>query len=114
MRTWEAFEQMNQVPFGEAMHALLRSIETSIDAIEQGGDSAHLQDLRATLLNLFGVIHRDPGIEAAGEDLYSAATAVLSDSTDRSQPAARKLRLLREARARFRDRLAMARPPVSQ
>src|SRR4051812_893434 len=99
MRTSEAFEQMNQLPFSETMHALSRSIETSIEAIVQGGDSAHLQDLRATPLDLLGVIHRDPGIEATGEDLYNAATAVLGDSPARPQAAARNLRLLRVARA---------------
>ena len=60
-------------------------------------------------VDILGLIERDPGIEAATDDLYEAAAAFLAEVTA-STPLARHLRLLREARLRYRERLSGARP----
>ena len=57
----------------------------------------------STILEL---VERDPGIEAASDDLYKLA-AVLTEGTDKGT---RMARLLNEAFLRLGDRLASARP----
>jgi hypothetical protein len=86
----------------------LAFIDPIVDALEQGGGESDLRDLRLLLIDTIGLLKRDPGIEAAAEDLYAAAAALVSDSAASSQPIARKLRLLRSAHARLRERLAGA------
>jgi len=51
--------------------------------------------------NLF---ERDPGLDAATADLYTAAAAVVQEATAASQPYARKCRLPQEAQASFEER----------
>lgn len=84
---------------------------TRIEAEAADADPRELREnLRRALISLMHLLERDPGIETATADLYAAATALADGDPDRSLPAARKLRLFRDARARFRDRLAHARP----
>jgi hypothetical protein len=83
----------------------LAFIDPIVDGIEQGGGEADLRDLRLLLIDTIGLLKRDPGIEAAAEDLFAAASALVSDSSSSSQPLARKLRLLRSAHLRLRERL---------
>jgi hypothetical protein len=87
---------------------LLAQVERAAVKFEQGGQKIDLHDLRAALIDVLGLIERDPGIEAATEDLYDAAAAFLPDVTA-STPLARRLRLLREARFRYCERLTGAR-----
>jgi hypothetical protein len=86
----------------------LAFIDPIVEGIEQGGGESDLRDLRLLLIDTIGLLKRDPGIEAAAEDLYAAAAALVSDSTASSQPLARKLRLLRTAHDRLRERLSGA------
>jgi hypothetical protein len=58
------------------------------------------------LVNVLELVERDPGIEAASDDL-SAVAKVLAEGADRGP---RMSRLLDEAMMRFRDRLTLARP----
>jgi hypothetical protein len=69
-----------------------------------------LYSLQQQLIELMGLVERIPGIEAATGDLYAAAEALVADQTVRSQPIARKLRLLADAHQRFREHLPAARP----
>jgi hypothetical protein len=100
---------MTQSTFAEVADEMLEQIEPFLGAIEEGGGDADLHRLRLQLVALTSQIERDPGIETAMTDLYSAAAALVEDRGIGSQPMARKLRLLRDARRRFRDRLTVAR-----
>src|SRR3954452_9044305 len=72
---------------------------------------AALRELWAVLLELKVVVARDPGIRMAAEDLYEAAAAIVAGQNTGSERAdVRCWRLLRDADARLRDRLASARP----
>src|ERR671921_2142958 len=65
--------------------------------------------LRQHLESLVVLFERNPGLDAATADLYAAA-ALVNDSTAASQPLTRKRRLLREAQARFQERVSAAHP----
>ena len=95
--------------FVAAREDLLGRVERAAANIEQGERENDLHDLRLALIDILGLIERDPGIEAATDDLYEAAAAFLAEVTA-STPLARHLRLLREARLRYRERLSGARP----
>jgi hypothetical protein len=92
----------------EAVDDKLASIAPILTRLEQEGESLDLRDLGQHLIDAMGLFQRNPGIEAAADDLYAAAAALVMDSTVRSQPIARKLRLLKEAHLRFRNRLVSA------
>jgi hypothetical protein len=100
--------------FATPVDEVLGSIEPTLTRIEFDAaevDARELRDsLRRSLISLMRLLERDPGIETATADLYAAATALADDGLGQALPAARKLRLFRDARARFRDRLARARP----
>ena len=90
-----------------ALDETLACIERAIERICAGdGAEPELRNVRAYLVNLLELVERDPGIEAASNDLYQVA-AVLVEGTDKSP---RMSRLLSEAFLRLRDRLAMTRP----
>ena len=95
--------------FVAAREDLLVRVERAAANIEQGERENDLHDLRLALIDILGLIERDPGIEAATDDLYEAAAAFLAEVTA-GTPLARPLRLLREARLRYRERLSVARP----
>jgi hypothetical protein len=94
--------------FAAALGDRLSRIERAAMNIEQGGRETDLHELRMALTDVLCLIERDPGIEAATEDLYETALAVVRDAT--TGPPSRRLRLLREVRIRYRERLAGARP----
>ena len=97
--------------FSAAREDLLIGIERVITIIEQGGGEAELEGLRLLLLDVLRLIERDPGIETVTQDLYDAA-ARLSAGPGGSVPLARQHRLLRDARARYHERLTAARPAI--
>jgi hypothetical protein len=91
----------------DAVDETLGFVQRALDRIRAGeGAEAELHNRRAYLVNILELVERDPGIEAASNDLYAAAK-VLTDGADRGT---RMARLLNEAMLRFRDRLAAARP----
>jgi hypothetical protein len=98
----------------DAIEEKLALISPTLNAIEFGGDQSHLRELqtllRQRLASLVVLFERDPGLDAATADLYAAAAAIVQDTTLASQPLARKRRLLKEAQARFQERIAAARP----
>jgi hypothetical protein len=72
---------------------------------------AALRELWAALQELKAVVARDPGIRMAVEDLYAAAAAIVAGQSAGPERAdVRYWRLLTDADARLRDRLASARP----
>jgi hypothetical protein len=86
----------------------LELIEALITRIDQAGAESDLKDLQLLLLDTIGLLRRDPGIEAAAEDLFAAAAALVSDRTTNASPIARKLRLFHSAHQRLKERLAGA------
>jgi len=89
-------------------------ITGNLNAILSGGGQVYLRELQEllqkNLAGLLGAFDRNPGLDAATADFYAAAAAIVSDMDVESQPATRKRRLLREAQARFEERIRMARP----
>jgi len=96
---------MNPKTFEETIRERIDAVELVVTLIAQEGKESGLHDLRVLLINVMGLLKRNPGIESAADDLYAAAAAVVNDSSLGSQPMARKLRLLRDARERFCSRL---------
>jgi|SRR6476619_7375538 hypothetical protein len=98
----------------DAIEDMIGLIEPALTEIEYGRSEAELRDLQTLLRNLLAdfirMIERHPGVEAATADLYAAATALVRDAGASTVPARRKLRLFREARLRFRERVPGARP----
>ena len=90
----------------EAVDERLASIAALLTSIEQGGGSADLRDLALNLVDAMKLFRRNPGVEAAANDLYAAAVALMMDAGVEAQPVVRKRRLFREAHIRFRTRLA--------
>ena len=105
---------MAEKRFTETIEEKLALISPMVKAIEYGGERPYLCELqtllRQHLASLVVLFERDPGLDAATTDLYAAAAAVVNDTTRASQPLARKRRLLKEAQARFQERIATARP----
>ena len=100
--------------FTDTIEEKLALISPTLKAIEFGGDQPYLCELqtllRQHLASLVALFERDPGLDAATTDLYAAAAALVNDTTRASQPLVRRRRLLREAQARFQERISMARP----
>jgi hypothetical protein len=96
---------MTSKTFEETIRERIEAVELVVALIAQEGREASLHDLRVLLINVMGLLKRNPGIESAADDLYAAASAVVIDSPLGSQPMARKLRLLRAAKQRFCSRL---------
>lgn len=105
---------MTEKTLNEAIEEKMKMIPPIVKAIQAGGEEAYLRDLqtllRKNLASLLALFERDPGLDAATTDLYAAAAAIVRDVAIASQPYARKRRLLKEAQARFEERIALARP----
>jgi hypothetical protein len=95
--------------FVSALEDLLGRIERAAMYIEQRGTEVDLHELRLALIDVLSLVRRNPGIETATADLYEAALALV-DGAAAGPPLARQRRLFGEARLRYRERLAEARP----
>jgi hypothetical protein len=89
----------------DAVDEKLASIALVFAQMEQSSESADLRALAAHLMDAMALFQRNPGIEAAADDLYAATAALIADSAPQSQPMARKRRLFKEAHLRFTSRL---------
>jgi hypothetical protein len=100
--------------FAERLDETTDLLACALDAIEQGGEQVDFDDLLGLLgyqlLACLRLVERDPGLEAAASDLFAAATAVVRESRTGSRPSPRNQRLFKDARSRFKSRLATARP----
>ena len=101
-----------ELAFRIAVDELLGLVGQAVNRIRCGdGADAALRELWAALLELRGTVARDPGISMAADDLYEAASALVSAKSDGPETVdVRRWRLLNEADARLRTRLGSARP----
>lgn len=91
-----------------AEDAAALSIALAVAALEQPGDpNAQLRHLQGNLVSILCGQERQPGLEAAADDLYRAAMCFLqAQGGSLAPPSARHLRLLHNAADRFQARLA--------
>ncbi len=101
-------KQMTFKILTDAVDEKLAVVATVLRTIEQGGQTVDLRDLATHLVRALRLFERNPGIEAAADDLYAAAAALVGENTKLSQPTARGRRLLKEAHMRFCSRLEAA------
>ena len=101
---------MTEATFENAVDEMVGRLHAILLTIQQGGGEESLYRLQQQLIELMGLVERNPGIEAATGDLYAAAEALVMDRAACSQPMVRKLRLLVHAHQRFRDHLSAAQP----
>ena len=101
-----------ELAFRIAVGELLGIVAEAIARIERGdGADAALRELWAALLEVKATVARDPGIGMAADDLYEAASALVAAKSGGPETVdVRGWRLLKEADARLRARLASARP----
>jgi hypothetical protein len=92
----------------DAVNEKLALIAPVVSRIGQGGQSVDLRDLASHLVQAVRLLERNPGIEAAADDLYAAAAALVGENTTLLQPIARGRRLLKDAHVRFCSRLEAA------
>ena len=95
----------------ETVAQTLEFVERAIARIE-GGESQEVEahNIRAYLLNTLELVDRDPGIEAAADDLYAVAAAFGAAHQPGHGPERRDRRVLREALLRLEAKLTAARP----
>ena len=90
-----------------ALNETLGFIEQALEHIRAGeGSELELQNLRACLLDILAAIERNPGVEAACDDLYASAKE-LALGRDKGT---RMVRLMESSMLRLRERLAHALP----
>ncbi len=96
---------MENKSFTETISERVSAVEQVVDSIVQGGRAEDLRDLRILLVNTMSLLTRDPGVEAAVDDLYAAALAIVRDAAAGAHPVSRNVRFLRSALARFATRV---------
>ncbi|WP_144766677.1 hypothetical protein [Methylobacterium dankookense] len=85
----------------------LNGIEAALVQARLGQPSA-VQALRDHLLDILTLVERDPGLDAAADDLHRAALAIAETGQADSGTRARHERLLGDARGRLLQRLEAA------
>jgi hypothetical protein len=96
--------------FAEAVLETAGFIDRAVARIEAGqGVATEAHNVRTYLISLLEIVERDPGLDAAADDLHAACTA-FAEAAEKAGPDQRQRRLLREAVIRFKDRLPAARP----
>ncbi len=102
---------MTPSTFAEILEDRLKHVENAVALIENGeGDRPELDHLRGHLIDILDIIERNPGIEAAADDLYEIAARAVTGSARERSSLSRGRRIIREAALRFRDRLITALP----
>ena len=93
----------------ELLSKRVLGIDKALIQISQSRDAKEAAaTIRAHLIDLLSLLDRNPGLDAAADDLYkSVAASVEAGSYGRSAED-RQERLLAEAYARYRDRLTAA------
>ena len=93
----------------ETIAETLSFIERALVRVEKGESAeAEADNIRAYLVNTLELIERDPGIEAAADDLYAVVVAFVMGHQQAEHGPDR--RVLREAFLRLQDKLAASRP----
>ena len=102
---------MTPSTFAAILEDRLEHIEAAVAVIEKGeGGRPELDGLREHLIGILDQVDRNPGIEAAADDLYEVAARTVVENASERERIARDRRILREAALRFRDRLGTAQP----
>ena len=96
---------MTDKSFAETIHERIAAIGLVAEAIAGHGKETDLRDLRILLINTMSLLSRDPGVEAAVDDLYAAARAIVMDASAGWHPVTRNVRCLRSAFTRFAERV---------
>jgi hypothetical protein len=97
---------MAEKSLATALEETLGFIERALERVRADENAeAELHNVRAYFINVLELVERDPGIEAASDDLYAVAKE-LAGGADRGTRMSR----LMKAFLRFRERLATARP----
>ena len=105
-------DPMETTSFAELLEDRVSQMGAALDLVEQHAGSANLSALRMLLADVLTLVEDDPGLTAASADLLQVAGAyatAVADVSHADQLVDQEL-LLREAFARYRDRLAAARP----
>lgn len=97
----------------ELLDELLSKRVVGIDkALIQISQSRDAKDaaltIRAHLIDLLSLLDRNPGLDAAADDLYKSVTAFVEAGAYGASAEDRQERLLAEAYARYRERLEAA------
>ncbi|HZH12082.1 MAG TPA: hypothetical protein VEZ24_17155 [Microvirga sp.] len=96
---------MTDESFEKTIRERIAAVELVIDSIAGQGRETDLHDLRVLLINTMSLMKRDPGVEAAIDDLYAAAKAIVRDAAFGVHPVPRNVRFLRSALTRFSERV---------
>ncbi|WP_191970178.1 hypothetical protein [Methylobacterium planeticum] len=93
----------------ETLSARIFAIEGALGLIRQRQD-VHTQgrNVRAYLMDVLDLVRRDPGIDAAVDDLHRSVCAFVEAEPAEGGVEARRLRLLDDAHSRLLDRLRAA------
>jgi len=102
---------LTDVTFAAILEDRLKHVEDAVTLIEQGdGRTAELDTLRGNLIDILENVERNPGIEAAANDLYDIAAGTVVANAQERQLTNRGRRVLRDALMRLKERLATAQP----
>jgi hypothetical protein len=107
-RTADRGRFMTDSTIAQKINERIEAVKKVVNLIAQAGRGDDLHDLRVLLINTMSLLKRDPGIEAAVDDLYASAAVLVQDASTGIPPSARSLRLLLSASDRFSARLATA------
>ena len=99
---------MTDSALAQTINQRIEAVKKVVNLLAQAGRADDLHDLRVLLINTMSLLKRDPGTEAAVDDLYAAAAVLVTDASSGISPSARSLRLLLSASDRFCHRLTAA------
>uniref|UniRef100_UPI00191F241C hypothetical protein n=1 Tax=Microvirga soli TaxID=1854496 RepID=UPI00191F241C len=99
---------MTDKALAQTIKERIEAVKKVVNLLAQAGRGDDLHDLRVLLINTMGLLKRDPGTEAAVDDLYAASAVLVKDASSGIPPSARSLRILLAASERFCFRLMAA------
>jgi len=99
---------MTDSTLAQTINERIEAVKKVVNLLVQAGRGDDLHDLRVLLINTTSLLKRDPGTEAAVDDLYAAAAVLVKDASSGIPPSARSLRILLSASDRFCARLGGA------
>jgi hypothetical protein len=93
----------------ELLSTRVLGIDKALIQISQSRDAKGAAlTIRAHLIDLLSLLDRNPGLDAAADDLYKSVTAFVEAGKYGAGAEDRQERLLAEAYARYKDRLEAA------
>ncbi len=102
---------MTPSTFAAILEDRLKQVEDAVALVEQGhGRTVELDTVRGNLIDILELVERNPGIEAAADDLYDIAARTVVGNVRERQQSDRGRRVLREGLMRLQERLSTAQP----